>query len=90
MNANGTFDKLSRRIEQYRDEMVDLQMKLCAIPAIAQTPAMPRGLSWGMVGRSGERARASAKNRLTVEWRSAYSWWHSLRQSLAPSSCRPS
>ncbi|HMA54357.1 MAG TPA: M20 family metallo-hydrolase, partial [Acidobacteriota bacterium] len=35
MNANGTVDKLSRRIEQYRDEMVDLQMKLCAIPAIA-------------------------------------------------------
>ena len=35
MNANGTFDKLARRIEQYRDEMVDLQMKLCAIPAIA-------------------------------------------------------
>ncbi len=35
MNANGTFDKLARRIEQYRDEMVDLQMRLCAIPAIA-------------------------------------------------------
>jgi succinyl-diaminopimelate desuccinylase len=35
MNANGNFDKLARRIEQYRDEMVDLQMKLCAIPAIA-------------------------------------------------------
>ncbi len=35
MNANETFDKLARRIEQYRDEMVDLQMKLCAIPAIA-------------------------------------------------------
>jgi succinyl-diaminopimelate desuccinylase len=35
MNSNGTFDKLARRIEQYRDEMVDLQMKLCAIPAIA-------------------------------------------------------
>ena len=35
MNANGTFDKLAGRIEQYRDEMVDLQMKLCAIPAIA-------------------------------------------------------
>ena len=35
MNANGTFDKLATRIEQYRDEMVDLQMKLCAIPAIA-------------------------------------------------------
>ena len=35
MNPNGNFDKLARRIEQYRDEMVDLQMKLCAIPAIA-------------------------------------------------------
>ncbi|HSA96480.1 MAG TPA: M20 family metallo-hydrolase, partial [Acidobacteriota bacterium] len=35
MNANGNVDKLARRIEQYRDEMVDLQMKLCAIPAIA-------------------------------------------------------
>ncbi len=35
MTANETFGKLSRRIEQYRDEMVDLQMKLCAIPAIA-------------------------------------------------------
>ncbi len=35
MNVNGNFDKLARRIELYRDEMVDLQMKLCAIPAIA-------------------------------------------------------
>jgi succinyl-diaminopimelate desuccinylase len=35
MNANGAFDKLERRIEQYRDAMVDLQMRLCAIPAIA-------------------------------------------------------
>lgn len=35
MNANGNFDKLARRIDQYRDDMVDLQMKLCAIPAIA-------------------------------------------------------
>ena len=35
MNANETFEKLARRIEQFRDEMVDLQMKLCAIPAIA-------------------------------------------------------
>ena len=35
MNANETFDKLAGRIEQFRDEMVDLQMKLCAIPAIA-------------------------------------------------------
>jgi succinyl-diaminopimelate desuccinylase len=35
MNPNGTADKLANRIEQYRDEMVDLQMKLCAIPAIA-------------------------------------------------------
>src|SRR5512137_1220343 len=35
MSPNGSFDKLSRRIESFRDEMVDLQMKLCAIPAIA-------------------------------------------------------
>ncbi|MBP1660235.1 MAG: succinyl-diaminopimelate desuccinylase [Candidatus Aminicenantes bacterium] len=35
MSPNGAFDKLSRRIESFRDEMVDLQMKLCAIPAIA-------------------------------------------------------
>ena len=35
MNPNGAFDKLAGRIEQYRDEMVDLQMRLCAIPAIA-------------------------------------------------------
>jgi succinyl-diaminopimelate desuccinylase len=35
MNSNETFDKLERRIEQYRDEMVELQMRLCAIPAIA-------------------------------------------------------
>lgn len=35
MNPNETFDKLTRRIEQFRDEMVDLQVRLCAIPAIA-------------------------------------------------------
>src|SRR5512137_520221 len=35
MNPDATFDKLARRIEKYRDEMVDLQMRLCAIPAIA-------------------------------------------------------
>ena len=35
MPVPGRFDKLFRRIEQYRDEMVDLQMRLCAIPAIA-------------------------------------------------------
>ncbi len=35
MNPDAIFDKLARRIEKYRDEMVDLQMKLCAIPAIA-------------------------------------------------------
>jgi succinyl-diaminopimelate desuccinylase len=29
------FDKLSRRVEQFRDEMVNLQVRLCAIPAIA-------------------------------------------------------
>ena len=30
-----SFDKLSRRIEEFRDEMVDFQIKLCAQPAIA-------------------------------------------------------
>jgi len=35
MNPNETFDRLARRIEQFRDEMVDLQVRLCAIPAIA-------------------------------------------------------
>lgn len=29
------FNRLARRIESFRDEMVDLQTKLCAIPAIA-------------------------------------------------------
>jgi succinyl-diaminopimelate desuccinylase len=29
------FSKLAKRIESFRDEMVDLQTKLCAIPAIA-------------------------------------------------------
>jgi succinyl-diaminopimelate desuccinylase len=35
MNANDPFDRLARRIELFRDEMVDLQVRLCAIPAIA-------------------------------------------------------
>jgi len=35
MSPNEPFDKLARRIEQFRDEMVDLQVRLCAIPAIA-------------------------------------------------------
>lgn len=35
MNPNEPFDRLARRIEQFRDEMVDLQVRLCAIPAIA-------------------------------------------------------
>ena len=35
MNPDLTYEKLARRIEKYRDEMVDLQMRLCAIPAIA-------------------------------------------------------
>jgi succinyl-diaminopimelate desuccinylase len=35
MKPDAAFDKLTRRIEKYRDEMVDLQMRLCAIPAIA-------------------------------------------------------
>jgi succinyl-diaminopimelate desuccinylase len=30
-----TFERISRRIEQFRDEMVDLQIRLTAIPAIA-------------------------------------------------------
>src|SRR5512136_1453861 len=30
-----SFDKLSRRLELSRDEMVDLQVRLCAIPAVA-------------------------------------------------------
>jgi succinyl-diaminopimelate desuccinylase len=29
------FDRISRRIEHFREEMVDLQIRLCAIPAIA-------------------------------------------------------
>ncbi|MCX6573463.1 MAG: M20/M25/M40 family metallo-hydrolase [Candidatus Aminicenantes bacterium] len=35
MNPTSNFDKLARRIESFRDEMVDLQMRLCALPAIA-------------------------------------------------------
>src|SRR5512136_3161369 len=35
MNPISNVDKLTRRIEQFRDEMIDLQMRLCAIPAIA-------------------------------------------------------
>jgi succinyl-diaminopimelate desuccinylase len=35
MNPTEPFDRLARRIEQFRDEMVDLQVRLCAIPAIA-------------------------------------------------------
>ncbi|MCX6572097.1 MAG: M20 family metallo-hydrolase [Candidatus Aminicenantes bacterium] len=35
MNLNETFDRLAKRIENFRDEMVDLQVRLCAIPAIA-------------------------------------------------------
>ena len=53
MNVNGTFEKLARRIEQYRDEMVDLQMKLCAIPAIAPSS-----------GGEGEAKKAT----FLVEW----------------------
>lgn len=29
------FERIARRIGQYRDEMVDLQIRLTAIPAIA-------------------------------------------------------
>jgi len=35
MFDNETFTRLCRRIDQFRDEMVDLQIRLCAIPAIA-------------------------------------------------------
>lgn len=35
MFDNEAFAKLSRRLDQFRDEMVDLQIRLCAIPAIA-------------------------------------------------------
>lgn len=29
------FEKISRRIDSYRDEMIDMQVKLCSIPAIS-------------------------------------------------------
>ncbi len=29
------FDKIAKRIDSFRDEMIDLQVKLCALPAIA-------------------------------------------------------
>jgi hypothetical protein len=29
------FEKIARRIDGFRDDMIDLQVKLCAIPAIA-------------------------------------------------------
>lgn len=35
MFDNQAFAKLSQRIDRFRDEMVDLQIRLCAIPAIA-------------------------------------------------------
>jgi len=35
MFDNHAFAKLARRIDGFRDEMVDLQIRLCAIPAIA-------------------------------------------------------
>jgi succinyl-diaminopimelate desuccinylase len=35
MTDSKSFDTLSRRIAQFRDEMIDLQIRLCAIPAIA-------------------------------------------------------
>lgn len=35
MSTDKTFEKLARRIERYRDAMVDLQVRLCAIPAVA-------------------------------------------------------
>lgn len=30
-----TFDKIANRIDSFRDEMIDMQVKLCALPAIA-------------------------------------------------------
>ncbi len=35
MSALDIFQRVAKRIEQYRDAMVDLQLQLCAIPAIA-------------------------------------------------------
>ena len=35
MNANDAFPKVAWRLERFRDDMVDLQLKLCAIPAVA-------------------------------------------------------
>lgn len=35
MNANDVFPTVARRLERFRDAMVDLQLKLCAIPAVA-------------------------------------------------------
>jgi len=35
MPEKRVFNRLARRLESFRDQMVDLQMKLCAIPAIA-------------------------------------------------------
>jgi succinyl-diaminopimelate desuccinylase len=35
MNANDAFPRVARRLERFRDDMVDLQLKLCAIPAVA-------------------------------------------------------
>jgi len=29
------FDKIAKRIDSYRDEMIDMQIQLCAIPAIS-------------------------------------------------------
>ena len=34
MNHNATLARLFKRIESFRDEMIDLQIRLCAIPAI--------------------------------------------------------
>jgi succinyl-diaminopimelate desuccinylase len=35
MFDNQAFDRLAKRIDRFRDEMIDLQIRLCAIPAIA-------------------------------------------------------
>lgn len=37
MFDNEAFAKASRRIDRFRDQMIDLQIRLCAIPAIAPT-----------------------------------------------------
>ncbi|MCI4445118.1 MAG: M20/M25/M40 family metallo-hydrolase, partial [Candidatus Aminicenantes bacterium] len=37
MSDKAIFKRLAKRLESFRDEMIDLQTKLCAIPAISPT-----------------------------------------------------